>query len=259
MPRFFELGGDGGIGEDFLHAGLGVVKVALHGVNLHVRALLGCHLQVLDFTRAVVRVENFDLNAVEVGVARQCGLAGVAGGRDKDAGRLGATEHLLRLDQQLRHELQGIVLERAGRVVPQFEGVQAVAHFDGLARLAAERVAVSGSGRGAQEVGAVVGQETGQHFFCQFAIGKALPAFEVSLREIFRYKQTALRCQTTDDRLLCGNAECGISGAQILHTFTPFLLFTCLYMYTPRGHYTFITAQTRRGCNAPASPCLPPG
>ena len=188
---------------------------------------------MLDLACAVVRVKYLDFNAGEVSVASQRSLAGVAGGRYQNAGRLGTAQHLLGLDEQLRHELQGVVLEGAGRAVPQLEGIQAIADLDGLARLAAEGSAVGRCRCGVQEISAVIGQKTGQDLLGQLGIGEIFPCVQISLGEGLRHEQTALRCQTADDSLLCGNAECGISGAQILHTFTPFLLFSFLYMYKP--------------------------
>ena len=188
---------------------------------------------MLDLACAVVRVKYLNFNAVEVGVARQRGLAGVAGGCHQNASRLGAAQHLLGLDEQLRHELQGVVLEGAGRAVPQLERIQAVADLDGLARLAAKGSAVGRCRCGVQEISAVIGQKTGQDLFGQLGIGEIFPCVQIGLGEGLRHEQTALRCQTADDSLLCGNAERGISGAQILHTFTPFLLFSFLYMYKP--------------------------
>ena len=251
----FQLGGDVGVGKDLLDAGLGIVKVALHGVDLHIFSLLGRHLQMLDLACAVVRVKYLNFNAVEVGVARQRGLAGVAGGCHQNAGRLGAAQHLLGLDEQLRHELQGVVLEGAGRAVPQLERIQAVADLDGLARLAAKGSAVGRCRCGVQEISAVIGQKTGQDLFGQLGIGEIFPCVQISLGEGLRHEQTALRCQAADDSLLCGNAECGISGAQILHTFTPFLLFSFLYMYKPFWRYTLYTVQAHFVGASIARPC----
>ena len=127
----------------------------------------------------------------------------------------------------------GIVLEGAGRAVPQLERIQAVADLNGLARLAAKGSAVGRCRCGVQEISAVIGQKTGQDLLGQLGIGEIFPCVQIGPGEGLRHEQTALRCQTADDSLLCGNAECGISGAQILHTFTPFLLFSFLYMYKP--------------------------
>lgn len=183
---------------------------------------MGGHLQVLDLAGSVVRVEHLDLDAIQISIAGQCSLAGIAGGCHKDAGGLGAAQHLLGFHQQLRHQLQGVVLEGAGGTVPQLKGIEALTDLDRAARLAIKGCAVGGGGGIVQEVSAVIGQKARQHLLGQFRIGKVFPALQIGLRERFRYKQTALRCQTTDDRLLCGNAELGISGAKILHTVHPF-------------------------------------
>ena len=81
-------GPDGLVGEDALHAGLGVVKVAHHGADAHVGAVLGDHLGLLDLGHAVLGVEHQDLGLGHVGEALHGGLAGVAGGGHQDAHRL---------------------------------------------------------------------------------------------------------------------------------------------------------------------------
>ncbi len=238
MPRFSSSAATEASPKTLLHAGLGIVKVAVHGIDGHVIAFLGGHLQVLDLAGAVVRVEHLDLNAVQVSIASQCSLAGIAGGCHQNAGRLGAAQHLLGLNQQLRHQLQGVVLEGAGRTVPQLKGIQALADLDRAARLTIKGCAVGGSGGIVQESQRCNRSESPPAPSRPVPDRKVFPALQIGLGESFRYEQTALRCQTADDSLLRGNAECGISGAKILHTFTPFLLFSFLYTYKPFWRYT---------------------
>ena len=94
---------DGPIAEDPLHAGLGIVKVATHGVDGDIFALLRCHLQTLDLAGAARGEEDCDLHTGDVVVAVQRGLAGIAAGRHEDQGLLGAVQILFCLHQKLRH------------------------------------------------------------------------------------------------------------------------------------------------------------
>ena len=217
----FQFGGNGFIGKDALYAGLGIVEVALDSVDLDVAALLGSHLQMLDLAGAGVGVKDLDLNAVQVRITGQGSLAGIAGGRHQEAGVFGAAQVLFGLDQQFGHQLQGVVLERAGGAVPQFQRVNAVTDLDGLARLAAEYLAISGGGGAVQEVGAVIGQETFEYLLGQGRVGQGLPTFQICLGEGFRHKQAAFGCQTAHDRLGRRNTECGISGTLKLHIENP--------------------------------------
>ena len=71
-------------GENILHAGLGVVKVAPDGRDGHVAALLRHHLGTLHLRDAAVGVKYADAHAGHVPEALQSGLAGVAGGGGED-------------------------------------------------------------------------------------------------------------------------------------------------------------------------------
>ena len=83
-----QLGRDGFVAEDPLHAGLGIVEVAPHRVDRDVRALLRRHLQALDLAGAARGVEHGDLDARDVVVTIQRSLAGVAAGGHEDEGLL---------------------------------------------------------------------------------------------------------------------------------------------------------------------------
>ena len=74
------------VGEEGLHAPLGVVEVAPHGADAHVVPGLGDHLQPLHLADPVLGVEDQDLGPGHVREALQGGLAGVAGGGCQDAG-----------------------------------------------------------------------------------------------------------------------------------------------------------------------------
>ena len=109
------------IGKNFFHTGLGVVKVSVHRVNMDVFSLLGRHLQALDLTGAGIGVKDRNLNVLKPGIARQSRLAGITGSRHQNPGCLGTAQILFALEQQLGHQLKGVVLERAGGPVPQFQ------------------------------------------------------------------------------------------------------------------------------------------
>ena len=161
----FQLGGNGLIGKDALYAGLSVVEVTLNGVDLDVIALLGSHLQMLDLAGAGVGIKDLDLNAIQIRITGQGSLAGIAGSCHQNAGGLGAAQVLFGFDQQFGHQLQSVILERAGGAMPQFQRVDAVADLDGLACLAAERLTVGGGSGTVQEVGAVISQEAFEYLF----------------------------------------------------------------------------------------------
>ena len=61
-----QSGRNGFITEDLLHAGLGVVEIAAHGINGDICTLLRGHLQTLDLAGAARGVEHGDLDARDV-------------------------------------------------------------------------------------------------------------------------------------------------------------------------------------------------
>ena len=100
-----QLGSNGRVAKDLLHAGLGIIEVTAHSVDRHIFAFLGHHLQALDLTGAARGEEHRDLHTRDIVVAIQRGLAGIAAGRHQDQCFLGAVKIFLCLHQQLRHQL----------------------------------------------------------------------------------------------------------------------------------------------------------
>ena len=207
-----------GIGKDLLDAGLGIVKVAVHRIDMDVIALLGGHLQVLDLTGSGIGIEHRDLDAFQACITRQSRLAGIPRGCHQNPGSLGAVQVLLALKQQLGHQLQSVVLEGAGGTVPQLQRIQAVANFLHMARFACKGIAVgSRSGLG-QEGRIIVGQERTDHLVRQLRIRKALPCLQVCLREGLGNIQAAVRRKTPDDCLGCRDAADSTACALIFHS-----------------------------------------
>ena len=174
---------------------------------------------MLDLAGAGVGIKDLDLNAVQIRITGQGSLAGIAGSRHQNAGGLSAAQVLFGFDQQFGHQLQGVILERAGGAMPQFQRVDAVADLDGLACLAAERLPVGGAGGFGEEILGVIGQ-----IFADDGSGRVrqgLPVFQICFGEGFRHKQAAFGCQTAHDRLGRRNTECGIPGTLKLHIENP--------------------------------------
>ena len=108
-------------GEDVLHAGLGVVKVAPHGADPDVIALLGGHLRLLHRRHAAVGIEYGDAGAGHVVEALHGRLAGVAGGGGEDHHVALHALGLGRRHDEPGQHAQRHVLEGAGGAVVQLQ------------------------------------------------------------------------------------------------------------------------------------------
>ncbi len=212
--------GHGLVAEHALHAALGVVKVAVDGVHRHIVPGLGDHLQPLDLTGTVVGVEHLDLHPIEAGISGQRRLAGVARGGHQNPGPLGAAQVLFGLDQQLRHDLQRIVLEGAGRAMPEFQRKEPVGHRFDLAGLAGKRRAVGLLCRLLQKGGVILCQKAAQHRGRQLRIGKMPPGIQLRpSREGLRHKQPAVRRQAPNNGFGGRNNGVAVACALVLHIF----------------------------------------
>ncbi|MPM08446.1 hypothetical protein SDC9_54758 [bioreactor metagenome] len=107
--------------ENLLDRGLRVVKVAAHGADVHIAALLGDHLEPLCFRYSPVRVEHQNARAGNVLKPFQRGFAGIAGSGNEDIHPLLLARLPEGLQHQVRQHLQGYVLKRHGRPVPEFQ------------------------------------------------------------------------------------------------------------------------------------------
>ena len=110
-----------GAGEDVLHAGLGIVEIALDGANRNVIALLSDHLRPLNCGHAAIGIEHADLHALYIRKACQCSLAGIAGGSSEDQNVLLHTLFLLSRSKQLRQHTQSNVLKCRCRTTEQLQ------------------------------------------------------------------------------------------------------------------------------------------
>ena len=111
--------GEGPVGEYALDACLRVVKVALDGAYVDVRAGLRDHLQPLHVAHAVARVEYHYLRARHVREALERRLARVAACGDKYADAELHAALPERSGEQAREHLQRHVLKGAGGAVPE--------------------------------------------------------------------------------------------------------------------------------------------
>ena len=108
-------------GENLLHPGLGIVKVAPDGADVDVAALLGDHLGTLHLGHAAVGVEYADAHPGNVVEALQGGFAGVAGGSGEDADLLLYPQSIPGGGEQLGQHGQRHVLECGGGATEQLQ------------------------------------------------------------------------------------------------------------------------------------------
>ena len=210
-------GRNGLVAKDFLDARLGIVKVAAHGIDSDIFALLGSHLQALDLTGAARGVEHRDLHTGDIMVAVQSRLSGIAAGRHQDQGLLGAAKVLLGLHQQLRHQLQGVILERAGRAMPQLQRIDVLRHRSQIARLAAERCTIGRFCCLCQELFGIIRQVFPHDDRCHLRVIQCTKCLDIHLRKACRDKQAALVGQALCNRLRRGHHAVTISCAVKLH------------------------------------------
>ena len=126
MP-FLELDVERRVVERRLHGCLAVVEVAAHPEDRHVRPTLRDHLLALDVGDAVGWVEDAHARVRAVGEALERRLSRVSRRRHEheEVVRRHARGDapLNRLGEEHGHALQGHVLERRGRPVPELEHV----------------------------------------------------------------------------------------------------------------------------------------
>ncbi len=111
------------VGEEGLHPGLGIVKIAVDGAHAHVVPLLGLHLQGLDRRDAVLGIKHQDFGPVHVLETLQGGLARVTGGGDQDAHRLLLLVFHQGGGEQVWQHLQGHILEGRSGAMPQLQAI----------------------------------------------------------------------------------------------------------------------------------------
>ena len=218
-----QLGSNGRVAKDLLHAGLGIIEVAAHSVDRHIFAFLGHHLQALDLTGAARGEEHRDLHTRDIMVAIQRSLAGIAAGRHQDQCFLGAVKIFLCLHQQLRHQLQGVILEGAGRAVPQFQRVHLIRNRGQITRLSVKGRAIGGLGGLLQELLRIIGQILPHDGSSHLGVIQRTDRLDIHLREALRNKQTALIRQALCNGLRGTHHAVMISRAEKLHCRRSFL------------------------------------
>ena len=191
------------IREDALHAGLRIVKVAVHGNHMGVRAAGRDHLQALRLTHALARVKHAATRPRHVEEALQRGLAGVAAGRHEDEDFAGFAVLLRAERQQMRQKLERHILEGERRPVPKLQRVRPIA--DGAhrrdVRVVKARAVSPGNG-----VFQLVRREIGQEFLQnrqrpRLIIKRAERSdfFHRKMRKILGHIQPAVRRKAAQD------------------------------------------------------------
>ena len=97
--------------KDILHAGLGIVKVAVYSADSNILAFLGDHLGALNGRNTSVRVKDADLYALYIRKAGQSSLTGVAGSRSQNQNILFHSLFFLGCGEQLGQHTQGHILK----------------------------------------------------------------------------------------------------------------------------------------------------
>ena len=169
-----------GIGEDALHACLGVVEGAANSANTHVGTLLADHLELLDIRDLPVGVEDADADVVDIGEALEGRLAGIAGGCGEHEYAVGIL--LARAVHEMGEDLQGHILERAGGAVEELEHPVPSQLADRRDARVVERGAVGSRYARGDLLGGVVLEERSEHL--ERGLLEALAA---DLREVERF------------------------------------------------------------------------
>ena len=110
-------------GKGLLHARLAVVKVAAHGTDRDVFALLRDHLGALDRADAAVGIKDEDARTGNVVKALEGGLAGVAGGRRQHDALASLAALRARRGDELRQHRKRHVLERGCRAAEELQHI----------------------------------------------------------------------------------------------------------------------------------------
>ena len=210
------------IGEEALHAGLGVVKVAHHRADPHIGPLLGDHLELLNGGDAVLGIEHQDLGVVHIPEALQGAFSGVAGGGHQDAHRL----FLLLLAQgggeQMGQHLKGHVLEGTGGAVPQLQtvGIAVQGPHRGHRRRVKLLRAVGRVGEVCQLLHGKFIQKQLHHIDRPLLIGHILQLLQGAagqLGQIYRGQQAAILRQALGDGLGGGELLLPVPCTDVLH------------------------------------------
>ena len=219
---FFRAGG-----ENFLHAGLGVVKITADGAHLHVAALLGHHLRLLHGGHAPVGVEADDLGAGHVVKALQSCLAGIAGGGGEDEHFVLHAQNVPRLADEQGQQAQRHVLEGAGGAAEQLQHIApAHGHHRGqLLRFKFPRIAPMHQSVHVRIVRQQRREDAGGHGE-GVLLQERLP---VHGGDGFGHKQAAVRRNACQHSLGGRRRESAIAGAVIFHTsFSNLFLAFCI-------------------------------
>ena len=203
------------LGEDVLHAGLGIVKIALHGAHGHIFALLGHHLGPLHLADAAVGVEHADADAGNVPEAHQGGLAGVAGGGGEDQDILLHALGRLCRGEQLGEHGKGHILEGGGGATEQLQHAE-IADLHGGGQILGLEFPGVGSGNQSTHIGNFR-QQGGENVCGHFLAGAVQTGLPVKFGERFGHIQTAVGCQTLQDGLGTVDEVSGVSGGMIQH------------------------------------------
>ena len=205
-------------GEDVLHAGLGIVKIAPDGAYSHIAALLGHHLGALHLGHAAIGIEHADADAGHITEALQSGLARVAGGSGENQDFLFLSAYVTGGGEQLGQHGQRHVLKRGGRPPEQLQH-RKIAHGNRgsqIVRFKFSRISP------AHQLGQIgnIRQQSAENGRCH---GKGIPLqafFPVKGRNFLGHIQPAVRCQPLQHRAGAVDKGRVVSGRMVSHNFS---------------------------------------
>ena len=214
-------------GEDLLHSGLGIVKIAADGADFHIAALLRDHLGLLHGGHAAVGIKDNNSGAGYIVKALQSRLAGVSGGGSEDEHFVRNALHAPGLADEQGQQAQGHVFKCAGGTTEQLQHI-AIPHLDQrgqFLRFKLARIATADKGIHIRIVRQQGREDPGGHGESIF-LYKRLP---IHRWNGLRHIQTAIRGDTPQHRGGRGRCEGTVTSALIFHTsFSNLFLAFCI-------------------------------
>ena len=222
IPPFVQLRPQGLIRKNALDTGLCIVKVADDRADIHVFAPLRHHLGLLHRGNTVLGVIDLNPGLGHIRKSGHSGLAGIAGGSRQNAGCSLFTGLPQSGGQKLRQHLQGHILERGRRAVPQLQTIGILRHAPDRRRSGIVKLlrAVGALSEGQQLLLRIVGQIQ-RHDLCRpMGIIHRHQAFQkgpVDLRDSLGRQQSAIAAQPHLHSLRRRKGHTLVPRAEILH------------------------------------------
>ena len=196
LHRFF------GIGEDRLDRALRVVEIALHRDHSGIIALLRDHLQTLDIAHALLRIENDDPHARNIGKAFERGLARIARSRRQDHNLLADPLLAGRRRHQVRQDRERHILKSERPPVIEFQHMPVPGMHQRRDRGIIKFAVISPDDAVHQLLPRIIREEKLHDFVGQLLITHLLQFMQAPVHawEILRHIESPVRRDAADDR-----------------------------------------------------------